>query len=164
MRYAPPGYKGIASLTSSSVSLVLPPPHIKIPASINTEGEGSRRASSSSCGSDLSSGIGATEDEAISIETSEDTRDDSAEVIATYAVQPVPNDGNVEPNLVPLDKVPPWEETPSHYGEASYTAIGDPELDIYSGNWDHVLPSLYFEVELGFRRMSDLDLNDDTKW
>jgi len=165
LRYAPPSYKGMASLTSSSVSLVLPPPHIKIPAPINADGDVSRRASSCSNLSGVSSSIDvATEDEAISIENAEETTNRSSDATVTLELPSIENDGNVEPNLVPIDKVPPWEETKSNFSNSSYPMSCEPELEICSDSWDHIIPSLYFEVELGFRRTSDLDLTDDTKW
>lgn len=162
LRYAPPGYKGIASLTSTSGSLVLPPPHIKLPPTPNPEDGVSRRGSASSGLSGISS-VAATEDEAISIE------DKGANVESTISEQnllPIDNDGNVEPNLVPVDKVSPWDTTPmTATSEQPHPTTNDEhDLDICSYDWSFLLPSLYFEVELHFRRMSEFDLSDGKRW
>lgn len=162
LRYAPPGYKGIASLTSSSGSLVLPPPHIKLPPTPNPEDGVSRRGSASSGLSGISS-VAATDDEAISIE------DNEANVKNTTAEQdsvPIENDGNVEPNLVPVDKVSPWDATPmtATSEQPHFITNDEHDLEICSYDWSCLLPSLYFEVELHFRRMSEFDLSDDKRW
>ncbi|KAI9290273.1 hypothetical protein BC943DRAFT_10443 [Umbelopsis sp. AD052] len=160
LRYAPPGYKGIASLSPSAVSLVLPPPHIKLPA--NTEGRVSRRGSSSSDLSGISS-VEAAQDEAISIE------DPEASVENTTGEQgslPLDFDGNVEPNLVPVDKISSWDTTPvtTTSEEPRFNTNDEHNLEINSYDWNCLLPSLYFEVELHFRRVSEFDIGDDKRW
>lgn len=168
LRYAPDGYKGMSSLTNPSVTLVLPPPHIKIPTPVEPGSRSSSRNSScvTSSTESLATEAAAGVDEAIAIASPEEcpnklrnNDNDSSSTISS-----VNNEGNVEPNLIPVDRVPPWEETP-HTAREHINAHNTPELDIFSNINDDIIPSLYFEVEIGFQRMTELDFSDDdTKW
>ncbi|KAM3582119.1 hypothetical protein VKS41_005548 [Umbelopsis sp. WA50703] len=165
LRYAPEGYKGMATLTNSSASLILPPPHIKIPTPINVGSRNSSRASSCVESSTQSSVIQGAIDEAIAIASPDVSIDRLGDDDILSASSSVNNEGNVEPNLIPIDRVPPWEETPYNVRQYFSAQNNEPELEIFSETQEDIIPSLYFEVEIGLQRISELDFNDDdTKW
>jgi hypothetical protein len=165
LRYAPEGYKGMATLTNSSASLILPPPHIKIPTPINVGSRNSSRASSCVESSTQSSVIQGAIDEAIAIASPDVSIDRLGDDDILSASSSVNNEGNVEPNLIPIDRVPPWEETPYNVRQHFSAQNNEPELEIFSETQEDIIPSLYFEVEIGLQRISELDFNDDdTKW